>query len=427
MNIPTLDGRRYQVFVSSTFRDLVDERQQLIQALLTIGCFPIAMEYFPASYERQWEYIQPLIKSSDFFICLVGGKYGSCCPLTGISYTQREYEHAISCGVPIAAFFHEAPHELPAGMTEETDTGKQKLARFIELVKLRLCKGWKTKDQLQGLVIPAIIDLLRTSKRPGWIRGDEKTKEFYELQEDYSKLREEFSELESLSAIGPVRVYQNYDRSLPDIQKALDSCAEDCERDGDTLKIRIMGICLHKSLPPLIDFIRDTQRKIRIEIRLAILDQDSDVYRTLDTRWEGLYTTFNEDLRELVTEIKDGRIKKNICIKLVKYSHMPNWHGVLINYQHLFMGHCLWHDDGRFTAGQNSYEYFIHSRGDEHLRKIKHYVKWFDYCREQDQRPKSEILLTDTSAEYKASSPRSAHSQRKHIARPIQNKSSKRQ
>ena len=34
--------RRYQVFVSSTFDDLEEERREVIQALLSMGCFPAA-------------------------------------------------------------------------------------------------------------------------------------------------------------------------------------------------------------------------------------------------------------------------------------------------------------------------------------------------------------------------------------------------
>jgi hypothetical protein len=40
--------KRYQVFVSSTFKDLVEERQQVFQALLWLDCFPCGMELFPA-------------------------------------------------------------------------------------------------------------------------------------------------------------------------------------------------------------------------------------------------------------------------------------------------------------------------------------------------------------------------------------------
>jgi len=41
--------------VSSTFRDLVEERQQVIQALLELDCIPAGMELFPAADDEKWE------------------------------------------------------------------------------------------------------------------------------------------------------------------------------------------------------------------------------------------------------------------------------------------------------------------------------------------------------------------------------------
>jgi hypothetical protein len=45
--------RRYQVFVSSTYEDLKEERQHVIQALLETKCIPLGMELFPAASMEQ--------------------------------------------------------------------------------------------------------------------------------------------------------------------------------------------------------------------------------------------------------------------------------------------------------------------------------------------------------------------------------------
>ncbi|MEO1406102.1 MAG: DUF4062 domain-containing protein [Pseudomonadota bacterium] len=42
-------NRRYQVFISSTYNDLKDARQEVSQALLRADCFPAGMELFPAT------------------------------------------------------------------------------------------------------------------------------------------------------------------------------------------------------------------------------------------------------------------------------------------------------------------------------------------------------------------------------------------
>ena len=53
--------KRYQVFVSSTFKDLQDERQEIMQALLELDCIPSGMELFPAANEDQWSLIKKVM------------------------------------------------------------------------------------------------------------------------------------------------------------------------------------------------------------------------------------------------------------------------------------------------------------------------------------------------------------------------------
>ena len=50
--------KRYQVFVSSTYADLKDERQRVIQVLMEMDCIPSGMELFPAADEDQWQFIK---------------------------------------------------------------------------------------------------------------------------------------------------------------------------------------------------------------------------------------------------------------------------------------------------------------------------------------------------------------------------------
>jgi hypothetical protein len=53
--------KRYQVFVSSTFVDLKDERQKVMQTLMKMDCIPAGMELFPATDEEQFEFIKRII------------------------------------------------------------------------------------------------------------------------------------------------------------------------------------------------------------------------------------------------------------------------------------------------------------------------------------------------------------------------------
>ena len=84
-------NKKYQVFVSSTFMDLIDERQEVMQALLELDCIPVGMELFPAADEDQWTLIKGLINDCDYYVLIIGGRYGSLGP-SGKSDTQMEYE-----------------------------------------------------------------------------------------------------------------------------------------------------------------------------------------------------------------------------------------------------------------------------------------------------------------------------------------------
>ena len=85
---------RYQVFVSSTFADLEEERKNVIQTLMEMNCIPAGMEFFPAIDEEQFEFIKRVIDDSDYYIVIIGGKYGSL-TTEGISYTEKEYDYAV--------------------------------------------------------------------------------------------------------------------------------------------------------------------------------------------------------------------------------------------------------------------------------------------------------------------------------------------
>src|SRR3954463_14546892 len=96
---------KYQVFVSSTYKDLSEERQQVMQALLELDCIPAGMELFPAANATQWDLIRRVIDDCDYYILVIAGRYGSINP-EGISYTEAEYRYAIEKDKPTITFLH---------------------------------------------------------------------------------------------------------------------------------------------------------------------------------------------------------------------------------------------------------------------------------------------------------------------------------
>src|SRR4051794_9924424 len=110
-----MESRRYQVFVSSTFLDLQEERAAVVSALLQLEAFPAGMELFPAADEDAWTLIKRVIDSSDYYLLVVGGKYGSVDAETELSYTEMEYDYAVEQGRPVMAFLHADPDKIEFG------------------------------------------------------------------------------------------------------------------------------------------------------------------------------------------------------------------------------------------------------------------------------------------------------------------------
>jgi len=186
--------KRYQVFISSTYEDLKAERQEVMQALLELDCIPSGMEIFPAANEEQWEVIKQVISECDYYIVIIGGCYGSICP-GGMSYTEREYRYAIDKGKPVIGFYHKDPGKIPVDKTEQTPDGKEKLKKFLDLVKSKLCKPWSTPEDLGGVVSRSLVNLIRTNPAIGWVRADNLPEENY--AEEILKLKNTIDELQA--------------------------------------------------------------------------------------------------------------------------------------------------------------------------------------------------------------------------------------
>ncbi|MCU4327902.1 DUF4062 domain-containing protein [Acinetobacter johnsonii] len=96
-------NKKLQVFISSTFIDLKEERQAAVSAILKAGHIPAGMELFKAADKSQWEIIKRWIDESDVYMLILGGRYGSIDPQKGVSYTELEYDYAVETGKPLFA------------------------------------------------------------------------------------------------------------------------------------------------------------------------------------------------------------------------------------------------------------------------------------------------------------------------------------
>jgi hypothetical protein len=199
---------RYQVFVSSTYEDLREERQQATQAILEAGCFPSGMELFPASDDTQWELIKRVIEESDYYAVIVAGRYGSLSS-DGMSYTEKEYDYAVDKGIPVLGFIRDKIGEVPFDKTEQSDINREKLEAFRRKVMSRTCRKYTSPAELGMAVMKSLMSEVRIRPRGGWVRADQARSEEdvireRKLTDDLAEAKERVDELERTLRDGAV-------------------------------------------------------------------------------------------------------------------------------------------------------------------------------------------------------------------------------
>lgn len=197
-----MDEKKYQVFVSSTYVDLIQARKKIIETVLSLYHFPVGMEMFSADDSEQWEIIKETIDASDYYVVIIGHKYGSLSS-AGISYTEMEYDYAKSLNIPVLAFIRDRDAFTKPDEREKDVANSERLDLFIEKAKAnKMCDFWESIDDLATKVAIALPKVMRRAPRIGWVRGDqiasnEVTSELAELSNENRRLREKVRAYES--------------------------------------------------------------------------------------------------------------------------------------------------------------------------------------------------------------------------------------
>ncbi|MBD8894017.1 DUF4062 domain-containing protein [Roseibium litorale] len=201
-----MSQKKYQVFVSSTFRDLIEERQDAIRNILDLKHIPAGMELFPASDVDQLDYIKKVIDECDYYLLIMGGRYGSI-DADGVSFTEREYDYAVETGKVVIAFVHSNPDAIPVGKSDLDPKVIEALKGFRGKVMTgRLVKTWATRQELEPLVLKSLIHAFNDFPQVGWIRGDNAATDVIleqsnKVLQENVRLREELSSFESRNIV----------------------------------------------------------------------------------------------------------------------------------------------------------------------------------------------------------------------------------
>ncbi len=179
--------KKMQVFISSTYSDLIDERQIAVQAILEAGHIPAGMELFQAGNESQLQTIYRWIDESDIYMLILGGRYGSIETKSGKSYTQLEYEYACMKEIPLFAIvLSDSYLENKSIKKPEIDIlsgiSMDEYQIFKKSVMSKIVKIVNEYDEIKSSIMGSLLQIDRNNDIKGWISGYDFSQMEYELK-----------------------------------------------------------------------------------------------------------------------------------------------------------------------------------------------------------------------------------------------------
>jgi Domain of unknown function (DUF4062) len=219
-----MQKRKLQVFVSSTFKDLIEERQTAVQAILEAGHIPAGMELFTAGDESQLKIIKRWIEESDVYMLLLGGRYGSIEPNSGKSYTQLEYEYAVKLKKPLFSLVisrdglkdkikKEALKDNPVEVSEIDNVDKFKKFQNSVGGHNKLIAPWTEYKDITISVFKCLTDIEWRYREDlkGWVKADDiddrkSLSELARLSKENSELKSQLAEVNKEQKISGMEI-----------------------------------------------------------------------------------------------------------------------------------------------------------------------------------------------------------------------------
>lgn len=169
-------NKKLQVFVSSTYTDLIEERQAAVQAILDAGHIPAGMELFKAGNESQLKTIYKWIDESDVYMLILGGRYGSVESKSGKSYTQLEYEYALSKNIPVFAVVLSEPFLTAKinllGLSDAMEQkAPDKYQKFKSLVMSKIIREVDDNKDIKIAIHTTLNEFMNEYDLTGWVRN----------------------------------------------------------------------------------------------------------------------------------------------------------------------------------------------------------------------------------------------------------------
>ncbi|SEP46754.1 DUF4062 domain-containing protein [Pseudomonas sp. Snoq117.2] len=245
--------KKLQVFVSSTYEDLKIDRQAAVSAILKAGHIPAGMELFTSGDQSQMDTIRRWINESDVYMLILGGRYGSVEPTTGVSYTELEYDYALEQEKPLfSVVINEKALEervkTHGSSVLEKDNQKQ-LKLFREKVLSNISSFFTDEKDIRLCVYESLSDFSANRELKGWVSSDEivdsqsLVDEISRLTDENNSLRQKLSNAEAkISKPAKTSTSSTLEETL-EILKAIEvKIPENLTEDGQERKTTLLEI-----------------------------------------------------------------------------------------------------------------------------------------------------------------------------------------
>lgn len=181
---------RYQIFISTSGRDMQPERMVLSQTLVGMGFFAWGLEHrtpLTTTLARRQ------IDECDYVILLLGSQYGEQ-SISGVSYLSLEYEYALSQAKPIIVFMHEQPENREIDLQEIHPQLKDKFLAFRKklLHEAEHIFYFKTPRELELVIRLNIPLMVEQHMGQGWVPAYQA----HQLEDEIKLLKSKISQLE---------------------------------------------------------------------------------------------------------------------------------------------------------------------------------------------------------------------------------------
>lgn len=158
------------------------------------------MELFNSSDESQWEVIKRWIDNSDIYMLILGGRYGSIEPNSGLSYTEMEYDYAMKQKKPVLAVVISENEAFRRGALnkDSVEVTNLKYQEFRRKVTSKICKFFDDTKDIKIAIHETLSDFSSRYKLSGWVSS-----------KDIPDLSSYLSEIETLKEQLRVLKYEN--------------------------------------------------------------------------------------------------------------------------------------------------------------------------------------------------------------------------